>query len=487
MFGVAATAWGLYEFYMTLTIWPKEVRTDLRAGLRAKERGDLKLSQRHLANAWRIVQTLPSDSLAPNPYLKVSGIAIVLAEVLEADRQLDQAFSVLRDALLNFPNQEQLPSSATLFVSPASNPNSAPSPSPSSLSTSATTSKTVPHSDSAKPASIVKTTHREDTRTRMRAVAISLKLGALAEALSRPADEELWLEFAVEEVLSILLTDYGLKHDVHLGFVNTNSRAVAGKALTYVQGRAGEDASGEQGQQIAPHDHRIRDIFSPDSTDSDLGLPTWVSLTKTELAAPLERLGSFYTRQGKTMQGIMLYRVASNLLVHPKPVAPLSPGSKTVPSTLELCQALQIENAHMALLMGLHREHPEDAVISRDIPRVLRRASIIYDEAERRRVYKRSPAGNNSDVGEGAADSDNVLCDMVYPAIIFNAGVYYEEEGLLNESLTSYQLAYQMMHGRGEQAQEAVEGVRRIQKALGKEKQSRLLIKHENSAPAGKA
>lgn len=31
-----------------LTMWPEEVRGDLRAGLRAKARGDLKLSQRHL-------------------------------------------------------------------------------------------------------------------------------------------------------------------------------------------------------------------------------------------------------------------------------------------------------------------------------------------------------------------------------------------------------------------------------------------------------
>lgn len=31
-----------------LTMWPEEVRGDLRAGLRAKARGDIKLSQRHL-------------------------------------------------------------------------------------------------------------------------------------------------------------------------------------------------------------------------------------------------------------------------------------------------------------------------------------------------------------------------------------------------------------------------------------------------------
>ena len=40
--------WMRYEFLVMLTVWPEEVRGDLRAGLRAKARGDIKLSQRHL-------------------------------------------------------------------------------------------------------------------------------------------------------------------------------------------------------------------------------------------------------------------------------------------------------------------------------------------------------------------------------------------------------------------------------------------------------
>ena len=37
-----------YEFYSMLTMWPEEVRGDLRAGLRAKSRGDVKLSIQYL-------------------------------------------------------------------------------------------------------------------------------------------------------------------------------------------------------------------------------------------------------------------------------------------------------------------------------------------------------------------------------------------------------------------------------------------------------
>jgi hypothetical protein len=37
-----------YEFYSSFTLWPKEVRGDLRAGIKAKHQGDLDLSARYL-------------------------------------------------------------------------------------------------------------------------------------------------------------------------------------------------------------------------------------------------------------------------------------------------------------------------------------------------------------------------------------------------------------------------------------------------------
>jgi hypothetical protein len=38
-----------YEIYTSFTLWPVEVRKDLRAGIRAKIQGDLALSERFLA------------------------------------------------------------------------------------------------------------------------------------------------------------------------------------------------------------------------------------------------------------------------------------------------------------------------------------------------------------------------------------------------------------------------------------------------------
>lgn len=34
-----------YDVYGVLTLWPREVRADLRSGLRAREKGDLDLSE----------------------------------------------------------------------------------------------------------------------------------------------------------------------------------------------------------------------------------------------------------------------------------------------------------------------------------------------------------------------------------------------------------------------------------------------------------
>ncbi len=37
-----------YEFYSSFAIWPEEVRSDLRAGVKAKQQGNLALSRRLL-------------------------------------------------------------------------------------------------------------------------------------------------------------------------------------------------------------------------------------------------------------------------------------------------------------------------------------------------------------------------------------------------------------------------------------------------------
>lgn len=46
-----------YDFYNAFTLWPPEVRNDLRAGLKARNQGDLGLSERYLRR--RVIHSIP--------------------------------------------------------------------------------------------------------------------------------------------------------------------------------------------------------------------------------------------------------------------------------------------------------------------------------------------------------------------------------------------------------------------------------------------
>jgi len=137
------------------TMWPQEVRGDLRAGIKAKNQGDFILSERYLRRAYETALALPLATFSPAPHLKLSGIAIALASTLEAADRPEPAFEVYTDAL------------SRLRAANAASPLTGPE--------------------------------------RMRAVAIASKLGEMAETYQLPvAEEERWLTYAVEELLRIV-------------------------------------------------------------------------------------------------------------------------------------------------------------------------------------------------------------------------------------------------------------------------------------------
>ncbi|KAJ2989235.1 hypothetical protein NUW54_g8850 [Trametes sanguinea] len=81
--GVASTAYGVYQFYSTFTMWPPEVRGDLRAGIKAKHQGDHDLSARYLQRAWghradaprQEAQKVHADTRQKTPQAERSGRA----------------------------------------------------------------------------------------------------------------------------------------------------------------------------------------------------------------------------------------------------------------------------------------------------------------------------------------------------------------------------------------------------------------------------
>ncbi|KAI0370552.1 hypothetical protein BV20DRAFT_281681 [Pilatotrama ljubarskyi] len=150
--GVASTAYGVYQFYTTFTMWPPEVRSDLRAGVKAKHQGDHDLSARYLQRAWDTAQTLPLSAFSSEPHLKLSGIAVALAESLEATNRPQEAYDIYKTALMQLRAAKGL-----------------------------------------------------SGRERMRAVAIAHKLGEMAEIYQQgPEETEQWLTFAVEEALRVV-------------------------------------------------------------------------------------------------------------------------------------------------------------------------------------------------------------------------------------------------------------------------------------------
>jgi hypothetical protein len=120
-----------------------------------------------VCRAYETSLTLPASVYGAEPHLKLSGIAVAYAEILEALSRPREAYEVYLDALQRLRHAAQ-PDPST----PA--PNFQPFPAP---------------------------THRE----RMRAVALASRLGAMAEEWSLPlADEEAYLTYAVEEMLRVM-------------------------------------------------------------------------------------------------------------------------------------------------------------------------------------------------------------------------------------------------------------------------------------------
>ncbi|KXN89334.1 hypothetical protein AN958_05832 [Leucoagaricus sp. SymC.cos] len=136
-------------------MWPTEVRGDLREALKAKYKEDLSTSAAYFQRAWETAKALSIEHFKSQPYLKTSGIAISLGEVLEGDERNSEAYNVYADTLKQLQN-----------------------------------------------AGIPTMTGPE----KMRAVALAYKLGDLGTSLEKPKEEvEKWLTFAVETVLKHVL------------------------------------------------------------------------------------------------------------------------------------------------------------------------------------------------------------------------------------------------------------------------------------------
>ena len=98
-FAVALTVYGVYEYYTTFLVWPKELREPLRSALKAKNRGNFERSARYFRRALDMAREMDPAALGKDRLLKLSGIAIALGDALESGDRWQDAALVYVDAL----------------------------------------------------------------------------------------------------------------------------------------------------------------------------------------------------------------------------------------------------------------------------------------------------------------------------------------------------------------------------------------------------
>ncbi|CAE7169575.1 unnamed protein product [Rhizoctonia solani] len=157
LLGIGATSYGLYEFYSTFTTWPKELRGDLRSAIKAEMQGDYKISEAYFRRALEKAQSLTPEQLGGQYHLKVSGIAIALAAMLEKQNDFRGANEVYARAFADI-----LRASPPAHTPVLSGPE------------------------------------------RMRAIGLSVKLGEIAARFGQTEEEERYLVFGAEEVLRMV-------------------------------------------------------------------------------------------------------------------------------------------------------------------------------------------------------------------------------------------------------------------------------------------
>ena len=69
--GLGLTAYGLSDFWNSRTVWPEELRWDLRHALRENAKGDKAQAEFYLGEAWRRAQVIELEKLGrPRPALR---------------------------------------------------------------------------------------------------------------------------------------------------------------------------------------------------------------------------------------------------------------------------------------------------------------------------------------------------------------------------------------------------------------------------------
>ncbi|OCH89349.1 hypothetical protein OBBRIDRAFT_888485 [Obba rivulosa] len=417
LLGVTSTAYGLYQFYETFHMWPPAVRSDLRAGIKAKHNGDLGLSERYLRRALQTALNEP-ETLGDHVHLKLSGIAVALGGVLEDAHRIRDACDVYRAAL-------------GLLLDPSSLPPLEPAAEPDVAAAEALEQR---------PRTLPLLTPEDHLRAASTAHHLAELLAEYKDPTWTPREareqEERWRTCAVEEVI----------------------RAVRGTAPPSTAAQSSGSAQTEKSEEVQ-------------TMLSELDLPVWIR--RTDVSAPLEALGRFYLQEGKVEYAVPLYLEALQILIPPV----LSPQAQSrEPSVIERCRGAQIMN-NLSEVQLAGRQGPTPtarAAAERWARHALETARRALAEAPPIESQSWLPRwlGGGDEEQEKELEEGLATCLETVIAALFNLGSLLEMSGNITEAQGMYTQSWEEARkvNMKEGMREARAALRRLERDASKSK-----------------
>lgn len=327
------TSYGVWSYYKSVSTWPPEIATDLRAALKARNDGHVQTAEAKFRSAIARAEALGESEIRGDKLIKVTGIAIALASMFEDAGFLDQAYEVYRGAW-----------------------------------------------ESCRKMSTASTSSDRAGTERVRAVTLSQKAGQVAQRIAEdgPASNPQPQATAVEKTLQALQQkERGQAGEVpepakvERSLVLPSRAAASEAAETHlswaveelfrltmpqdVQDRAKSVMQKESQTQDQPSSSTSTSVqqSADQSTQgvtqntvaslAELDLPAWVS--QTDLLSSIESLGSVYASQGRTEYAAMLYTHAIEFLLPSTQQGQKAKGAQGKPvSPHDACKAATIMN-----------------------------------------------------------------------------------------------------------------------------------------------
>ncbi|WVF67079.1 hypothetical protein IAT40_001824 [Kwoniella sp. CBS 6097] len=421
--GALVTIYGLLEFYSTLTTWPKVIRKPLRAALKAKLNGDYMRSEKYFREAIDVTLELGPDALETDALLKITGIYVELASILELMGQRVTAFHELQKALSMYGVEP------IIRVQPGSS---------------------VAGEWAGREYQVV-------DNDRIRVIGLHQKLGQLALEVSSSAKAPKFDSSSSSGVIPATskIDDWNSAAEYYL-----SSALTAMLKLGLSSGKPAGTSTETQNQIVLGRDVNLPE--GEQSEDADQG----GRVDKRGLGMTMESLSEVYARKGQYDLSAQLLLQAVSLL--------LPPGSQEQPPLRDRCQAAMLMTtiSSHALRARTQSPLPTSSPIS-TTPSSQKEQAIKISKSWSLRSLQLSEQALKDSEGEGYKDSPFeaavAVCQRARAVGLHNLGMLAEMDGDLSAALNLFNKALTASRETGfkEGKREAAAAIRRVQSLGG--------------------